>query len=366
MKLIYNNITIILVLITNSLLGQNIQFTIENANNTFDGQDWWYHADVFIQAIDGQADFKLGSGQLYLNYNTAAFGENVFDGQNQSTDNFDFLQPVGSVLNQNNTSGNPIYGFFIPQNNTPSRVSLFFEQITSSGAFTENVTSTAQHLLSFRFRYVDSNKPSNISFETNISQARDLFFTACGPDNQTSSPDCTNFPGTQFVGATFDSSNAADTMVPVITLTGDNPQEIIINDPYNELGATSDDGGNVVIDASQVDTSIPGEYEVLYDITDFTGNMANQVIRTVNVVDQTLSTINQSDNKLLVTVYPNPVVNILHINAEFDTAELYAVSGKLILTTTSKEINVSKIAGGTYFLKITALNGTNIIKVVKI
>ncbi len=365
MKLIYNNITIILVLITNSLLGQNIQFTIENANNTFDGQDWWYNADVFIQAIDGQADFKLGSGQLYLNYNTAAFGENVFDGQNQSTDNFDFLQPTGSVLNQNNTSGNPIYSFFIPQNNTPSRVSLFFEQITSSGSFAENVTSTAQHLLSFRFRYVDSNKPSNISFETNISQARDQFYTACGPDNQTSSPDCTNLPGTQFVGASFDSSNAADTMVPVITLTGDNPQEIIINDPYNELGATSDDGGNVVIDASQLDTSIPGIYEVLYDITDFAGNMANQIIRTVNVVDQTLSIEGQFDSELTVAVYPNPVVDILHIDVEFDTAVLYDITGTLIATTNSKEMNVSKISGGVYLLKVTAANRTKMVKVIK-
>ena len=365
MKLIYNNITIILVLITNSLLGQNIQFTIENANNTFDGQDWWYNADVFIQAIDGQADFKLGSGQLYLNYNTAAFGENVFDGQNQSTDNFDFLQPTGSVLNQNNTSGNPIYGFFIPLNNTPSRVSLFFEQITSSGAFTENVTSTAQHLLSFRFRYVDSNKPSNISFETNISQARDQFYTACGPDNQTSSPDCTNFPGTQFVGASFDSSNAADTMVPVITLTGDNPQEIIINDPYNELGATSDDGGNVVIDASQVDTSIPGIYEVLYDITDFAGNMANQVIRTVNVVDQTLSINDLTTSENSISIYPNPMANKLFVSDNVNKVNLYDLTGTLILTSEEKVVDVSSLASAMYLVEVFTTKGSEMIKVLK-
>ena len=78
---------------------------------------------------------------------------------------------------------------------------------------------------------------------------------------------------------------------PVISLLGDDPQVIRLLDPYVELGATAlDDGdgdvsGSIVIDASGVDTSTVGTYQVTYDVVDSSGNAADQVVRTVEVVD---------------------------------------------------------------------------------
>lgn len=76
-----------------------------------------------------------------------------------------------------------------------------------------------------------------------------------------------------------------DTTAPVINLSGDNPQTIQLNGNYLEEGATSDTGENVIIDETDVDTSAVGEYQVFYNVTDAAGNIAIEIVRTVNVVN---------------------------------------------------------------------------------
>lgn len=70
---------------------------------------------------------------------------------------------------------------------------------------------------------------------------------------------------------------------PVITLTGDNPQEIALGNGYTELGATVNDGSNVTIDASAFTDAI-GSYDITYNAVGVSGNNAVEIIRTVNVV----------------------------------------------------------------------------------
>ena len=78
--------------------------------------------------------------------------------------------------------------------------------------------------------------------------------------------------------------NVVDTVPPIITLTGDNPQTMELGAGYTELGATTDDGSAVAIDDIAFIDAI-GSYSILYDSTDSAGNTATQVIRTVNVID---------------------------------------------------------------------------------
>ena len=85
--------------------------------------------------------------------------------------------------------------------------------------------------------------------------------------------------------------NIVDTTIPVITLTGDNPQTIELGDVYIELGATTDDGSDVIIDTSAFRGDTVGTYQILYDSVDSVGNHAVQVTRTVNVVDSTIPVI---------------------------------------------------------------------------
>ncbi len=89
-----------------------------------------------------------------------------------------------------------------------------------------------------------------------------------------------------------------DTTGPLITLIGDDPQILEACTPYTELGATAIDPcigtdytGDIIINASTVDTSIVGSYSVTYNVMDAEGNAAIEVIRTVTVVDTTSPTI---------------------------------------------------------------------------
>ncbi|MRX65948.1 DUF5011 domain-containing protein [Maribacter luteus] len=75
---------------------------------------------------------------------------------------------------------------------------------------------------------------------------------------------------------------------PEITLIGGDIT-LTVGDTYVEEGATAMDvedldiSGDIIIDASAVDTNTAGSYQVTYNVTDSDGNAATEVIRTVTV-----------------------------------------------------------------------------------
>jgi len=120
-------------------------------------------------------------------------------------------------------------------------------------------------------------------------------------------------------GGNNGNGNQPDNTSPVITLTGDNPQVIAFGEAYAELGATANDNrdgdltASIVIDASAVDSAVPGTYQVTYDITDAAGNAATTVTRTVIYEDQTPPVITLiGDDPLVLTIgsaYTDPGAN---------------------------------------------------------
>ncbi len=82
-----------------------------------------------------------------------------------------------------------------------------------------------------------------------------------------------------------------DLTAPEIDLKGDNPMTVALDGNYTEPGATVTDNldpnPTLTISSSTVDTAHLGVYQVTYDAVDAAGNQATQVIRTVNVTDQT-------------------------------------------------------------------------------
>ena len=81
---------------------------------------------------------------------------------------------------------------------------------------------------------------------------------------------------------------AADTVAPVITLTGFETVDVLVGGLYNDPGATASDNqdGDItgqITTTSNVLTSLPGTYEVSYTVTDAAGNAATEVRRTVIV-----------------------------------------------------------------------------------
>ena len=81
------------------------------------------------------------------------------------------------------------------------------------------------------------------------------------------------------------SSESRDTVAPVISIVGNNPQTLEVSTAYVELGAISDTGETVDAFSGNVDMSTPGEYIVTYNVSDAAGNDAEEVTRIVSVVD---------------------------------------------------------------------------------
>ena len=79
----------------------------------------------------------------------------------------------------------------------------------------------------------------------------------------------------------------ADSVAPVITILGNNPESIVIGNVYSDAGATANDNldGDVtgsINTTNAVNTAIVGAYSVTYVVSDAHGNTATST-RTVNV-----------------------------------------------------------------------------------
>jgi hypothetical protein len=212
----YNNKTFVLalsLLISSIGYAQNIKLSIVNAQNTNDGSNDYYEADIMIQTIDGQADFKLGSGQLYFNYNTAAFGDNVY-----TNNRFEVTVDDGTEYFLGEKSGfTNFYDVSTYNDNSTSRVSWAFSQGVSSGAMTQMVSSSPRMMIHIKFKYADIRELPMVEFETDenlVSGCRDQFYTACGSyDSASTTLDCTpnvdpQNVNVQFQDATFESGGA--------------------------------------------------------------------------------------------------------------------------------------------------------------
>ncbi|MDB4465759.1 DUF5011 domain-containing protein, partial [Akkermansiaceae bacterium] len=94
-----------------------------------------------------------------------------------------------------------------------------------------------------------------------------------------------------------------DTTSPEITLTGFDEVTLMVGQSYDEPGATVSDNYDTdlsaEIDASNVDTSVVGTYTVTYNVTDSNSNVAQQVTRTVKVVDTTSPVITLTGDALV-------------------------------------------------------------------
>jgi surface protein len=90
--------------------------------------------------------------------------------------------------------------------------------------------------------------------------------------------------------------DCSDTTVPVITLVGESTVTLEVGTTYTDEGASASDNydgditSNIVI-VNNVDTSVVGTYTVTYNVSDSNGNEAEEVTRTVQIVDTTVPVI---------------------------------------------------------------------------
>ena len=84
--------------------------------------------------------------------------------------------------------------------------------------------------------------------------------------------------------------NVVDSDAPVITLLGDSNITHEAGPEYVDAGARWNDSvdGNGTADTNgTVNHLVPGIYQITYSFTDSSGNAAQQIVRTINVVDTT-------------------------------------------------------------------------------
>ena len=74
----------------------------------------------------------------------------------------------------------------------------------------------------------------------------------------------------------------------------------------------------------------------------------------VSALESTLSSGNFNQSNLEVSLYPNPVNNVLNIETalEIQNVEIYNIQGQKVLSSNQKQINVSDLAAGMYMVRI--------------
>ena len=64
------------------------------------------------------------------------------------------------------------------------------------------------------------------------------------------------------------------------------------------------------------------------------------------------SLIIDAQNKSNISVYPNPTTSIINIEQDFTTAKVYDISGRELLKSTSKTIDLSELPSSIYLLRL--------------
>ena len=132
----------------------------------------------------------------------------------------------------------------------------------------------------------------------NVAETVEDGYTFVGAECTAGNTSWNTISGSSVTGITVGSNdivscvfNNQSNQEPVISITGDNPLELVVNvDSYDEQGATADDPEDGTglpvtnINDSQVNTGSVGSYSVFYNFTDSDGASAPEAIRTVNVV----------------------------------------------------------------------------------
>jgi hypothetical protein len=167
--------------------------------------------------------------------------------------------------------------------------------------------------------------------------------------------------------------NVVKTSLPVIRLLGSDPLNVRRFSVLVDPGVALDDvyftdeqlRPNLVVDASKVNTSIPGLYAIRYNVTDPLGNKADEVVRKVNVMNTTDGLEDASTAKGF-HIYPVPTQGTLNINGKgMKEIKVFNILGELVLTRTSADVtndmislNLDKQKAGVYILRIESEAGS--------
>lgn len=197
----------------------------------------------------------------------------------------------------------------------------------------------------------------------------------------------TSISGTVSPGSTYTMKLQGNTV-------GNYTNRFVVFIDWNKNGVLNDDGEVYEVTETLVNSTGADGKEVSKDIVvpagiaeGATRMRVKKIFSTGNYLNPCLGTswgqaedytINISSlvavssvNKAQAKVYPNPVTDVVNIDAssKVNTVAVYDLSGKVVSTHTlnavKNQINLGKLTSGVYMLKIDTENGTQTVKVVK-
>ena len=364
----------------NTTIGQTVTYTFANPQNTNDGSNDYYEVDVQIST---DTDFKLGSGSLYFNYNTAAFGTNI-----DASGSIEISYSNGNYILgefENDFNAVSLYKDYSINDNTTSRVAFTWQQNYSSFEYTgNNVTGTPTNLCHLKIKYTNVNEDPDVCFE-GAAPFDDQTYTACGADaNSTLTPaDCQDHQGTQLTLDNFECANAVlpvefiyftavpyedDALLSWATASEINNSHFDVERSidginFEKIGEVAGNGTTLVQQSYEFidDNPILGENYYRLRQVDFDGRYEYTEIELVVFGAET-------NGVFTVAISPNPATHILNIQSNqtgIDFIQVYNSLGQLVLEEPAStqhqlhKLNVEALAGGSYYLKVSGTNDIN-------
>jgi hypothetical protein len=144
--------------------------------------------------------------------------------------------------------------------------------------------------------------------------------------------------------------NVVDTMAPEITLIGSDVITVSCGDTYTDTGATAIDycEGNLkdlISTINPVDTSMPGDYTVTYNVSDTAANAAVEAARTVRVLDNCIDDILAEwapSSYYEASGYTFTVVDLWGREFEVFDAEIYPATNRYVFPYTKRVVTISQ------------------------
>jgi Secretion system C-terminal sorting domain/Concanavalin A-like lectin/glucanases superfamily len=111
----------------------------------------------------------------------------------------------------------------------------------------------------------------------------------------------------------------------------------------------------IINTAADTTCYIEGGYNgAVDDLKIYNRELTNVEVLSLYNNNTTLSSINFAQNNLEVSLYPNPVNDVLNIETalELQSVEIYNIQGQKVVTSNQKQINVSDLSAGMYMIRI--------------
>ncbi len=180
------------------LSAQDVKYFLIEEALEIEGQDSFLTFEVYAMSDTG---FKLGSGQLYFDYDTSVFGKNVVE-----SNRIEIITDSTSVLGMSLLgSQSSFYNQFVLNDNIDGRFSFNWQSQFSDPCLSEmNVKLYLAKL--FQVKILMAN-PTNqdlsslVCFQSS-GHFEDLTYTTCGPDI-CDLQDCISYPGFNITQDTF-------------------------------------------------------------------------------------------------------------------------------------------------------------------